>query len=124
NTLAAYYVGAIPFVIGFLYFWSDMSRSPFATQYVAESAFVITILFLWMKFCQALFAQRILAQVAGKPMPSWSVRQALRVFLSQAVIHSTGLFLMPVSMIFVAPFGWVYTFYQTVTALGDERSVH
>ena len=29
-TLAVYYLGAVPFVLGLLYFWADMSRSPFA----------------------------------------------------------------------------------------------
>jgi len=28
GTLAIYYLGAIPFVLGLLFFWADMSRSP------------------------------------------------------------------------------------------------
>src|SRR4029079_6232428 len=73
-TLASYYTGAIPFVVGFLYFWTDMSRSPFANRHVAEAALAVTGLFLWMKLCQAFFTQRIQAQVAGRPMPSWNGR--------------------------------------------------
>ncbi len=123
-TLATYYAGAVPFVLGFLYFWADMSRSPFASRHAAEAALAVTGLFLWMKLCQALFAQRILAQIAGRPFQSWSVRQASRVFLSQAVVQPTGLFLIPFSLILAAPFGWIYAFYQTVTVVDDGRATH
>jgi hypothetical protein len=120
-TLAFYYVGSVPFVIGFLYFWADMSRSPFAAQHMAESAFGVTALFLWMKFWQSLFGQRILAQAAARPAPSWTTGQALRVLFSQAVIQPTGLFLIPAAFVVALPFGWVYAFYQTVTVFDDGR---
>jgi hypothetical protein len=122
GTLASYYVGSIPFVLGFLHFWADMSRSPFATQHVAEASLLITALFLWMKFCQTIFAQRILAHAAARPTPSWNVRQVLRVFLSQAVIQPTGFFVLPLAFVIALPFGWVYAFYQNVTVLDDGRS--
>ena len=49
-TLAVYYLGAIPFVLGLLFFWADMSRSPFAHQHHAEAALGLALLFFWMKF--------------------------------------------------------------------------
>src|SRR5215471_7341425 len=63
ETLTTYYVGAIPFVLGFLYFWTDMSRSAFANQHLAEASLGTAALFIWMKFCQALFAGRLRAQL-------------------------------------------------------------
>jgi len=107
-TLATYYLGAIPFVLGFLYFWTDMSRSPFANQHLAEAALAITALFIWMKFCQASFARRIRAQLAAEPVPRWSFRQTVRVLLTQAVIQPSGLFLIPLSLVLTLPFAWVY----------------
>lgn len=44
-TLAVYYLGAIPFVLGLLYFWAEMSRSPFADQHLADASFATGILF-------------------------------------------------------------------------------
>ncbi|HYR85748.1 MAG TPA: hypothetical protein VE422_16780 [Terriglobia bacterium] len=121
-TLAAYYAGAIPFIIGFLYFCADMSRSPFASQYLAEAALATAALFIWMKFWQAVFARRIRAQFAGETMPRWSFRQLARVFMAQAVIQPSGLFMVPLALVLTAPFGWVYAFYQNVTALADADS--
>lgn len=33
--LFAYYIGTFPFVLGLLFFWSDMSRNPFGRWYCA-----------------------------------------------------------------------------------------
>ncbi|PYS52735.1 MAG: hypothetical protein DMG13_15455 [Acidobacteria bacterium] len=121
-TLATYYVGAIPFVLGFLYFGAEMSRSPFAGQHLAEAALAMALLFIWMKFWQALFASRIRAQLTAEPPPRWSFRQSIRVVLLQAIIQPSGLFIIPLASIFVLPFAWAYAFYQNVTALAGADS--
>jgi hypothetical protein len=123
GTIAAYYVGAIPFVIGLLYFWSDMSRSPFAESHLAEASLGVCALFFWMKTWQVLFAHRIRAQLGANSMPSWSMHQACRIFLSQAIIQPSGLFVLPIASFLILPFGWVYAFYQNVTALADAESL-
>jgi hypothetical protein len=122
STLATYYLGAIPFVLGFLYFSADMSSSPFANQHLAEAALAMTALFLWMKFFQTLFARRIRAQLAAEPMPRWSFRQGARILFTQAVIQPSGLFVIPVAIVLALPFAWVYAFYQNVTAMADADS--
>ena len=93
-TLAAYYAGAIPFVLGLLYFWSDMSRSPFAEQHVAGAALGVSILFLWMKFWQAVFAAGIRSQISGEPPARWTFRRIARVFSIQAAAQPFGLLLI------------------------------
>src|SRR5436309_1154196 len=80
-TLATYYAGTVPFILGFLYFWSDMSRNPFAGQHVAEASLAVAALFLWMKFCHALFARYLRAQITSEPVPRWTTRQNARLFI-------------------------------------------
>ena len=118
-TLAVYYLGAIPFVLGLLYFWADMSRSPFAGQRLIDSALGMAALFFWMKFWQVIFARRLRAHVAAEPAPRWTVRRWGRVFLRQAFVQPSGLFLIPLSLLPLLPFAWVYAFYQNVTVLDD-----
>src|SRR5215475_11566698 len=65
ETLATYYAGTIPFVLEFLYFWTDMSVSPYANQHLAKASLTTTVLFFWMKLCQALFALQLRAQLAA-----------------------------------------------------------
>ncbi|HWY30947.1 MAG TPA: DUF4129 domain-containing protein [Candidatus Acidoferrum sp.] len=119
GTLAIYYLGGIPFVLGLLFFWADMSRSPFARQHLAAASFGMAGLFFWMKFCQAIFARRIRNQVAGEngPAPDW--RRGVRIFVTQAILQPTSLFVLPLALLPCLPFPYAYAFYQNATALDD-----
>jgi hypothetical protein len=121
GVLAGYYVGAAPFVLGGLYFWADMSRSPFAGQRLAGEALVVGALFLWMKFRQAVFTMHVRAAVTGRPSPTLTLRSRARIFIEQAALQATGLYLLPLAALLVLPFGWVYAFYQNLTALADQQ---
>jgi hypothetical protein len=118
-TLAVYFAGAIPFVLGFLFFWADMSRSPLAPQHLAEASLGMAALFFWMKFCQAIFARRVRAQVAHEPPAPWKFRTCARILVTQAMVQPSGLFILPLAIIPILPFAWTYAFYQNVTALDD-----
>jgi hypothetical protein len=118
STLVSYYLGSCPFVLGLLYFWSDMSRSAFARHRLSVAALGLTVLFLWMKGCQAVFARRLLAQLCGEPPPSCTFRRLARTALTQTALQPMGLFLLPVALVILLPLGWTYAFYQNVTVLG------
>ncbi len=121
-TLAAYYAGAIPFVLGWLYFWADMSRSPFAGRHLADASLGVAMLFLWMKFWQSVFTRRIRAQITLEPPARWTARRCWRIFLAQAIVQPSGLLLLPLSLIPLLPFAWTYAVYQNATALADTES--
>jgi hypothetical protein len=118
-TLTTYYLGTIPFVLGLLFFWADMSRSPLAPQHIAGASFGLALLFFWMKFCQSLFARRVRAQAAHEPYRAPGLRRGLRIFFMQGIIQSTALFLLPLASLPVLPVPWVYAFYQNATVLDD-----
>lgn len=123
-TLAVYYVGAIPFVLGLLFFWSDMSRSPFANEHLADASLAMGILFFWMKFWQSIFARRLRAQLAAESLPPLNFHRVLGILVTQTILQSSGLFLIPLSVIPVLTFPWVYSFYQNLTALaGGEETM-
>jgi hypothetical protein len=122
STLALYYAGAIPFVTGLLYFWADMSRSPYANQNLAAASLTTAALFIWMKFCQALFVRHLRAQWMSDEPDTRTLRGYVRILVAQAMIQPTGLFILPVALVLTVPFVWVYGFYQNVTALADPGS--
>src|SRR5882724_2851552 len=97
TTLAIYYLGALPFLLGLLFFWADMSRDPFASRQLAGASLGLAGLFIWMKGWQALFARHLRALAAGQPMPPMKLRQYTRIFISQAALQPSGLFLLPLS---------------------------
>ncbi len=118
-TLATYFIGTVPFVLGLLFFWADMSRSPLASQHLAAASLGMAGLFIWMKFWQSLFARRIRAQAAGSPPAVPDVRRGLRICLTQAVIQPSGLFLLPLALVPLLPFAVTYAFYQNAAVLDD-----
>src|SRR5437867_11736419 len=94
GTLASYYIGVLPFLLGLLYFWSDMSRGAFAHRHAAEEALGVALLFLWMKTWQAVFAAHLRARLCGETSARWTFRRWLRVALLQTVVQPIGLFLV------------------------------
>jgi hypothetical protein len=119
SVLGAYGVGACPFLLAALYFWSDMSRNAFAHQRCFAASLGLAALFVWMKCWQAVFAAGVRAAAAGVPAAPWSLRRALRVAVVQTVLQPLGLLAIPAAMLLVAPFHVVHAFYQNVTALDD-----
>ena len=117
-TLLCYYAGAAPFVLAVLFFWSDMSRSGLAEQHLVGGALGLGALFVWMKVWQALFGLKLYAQVAGEPPPRLNPSLLARAAASQALLQSTGLFLLPIALQVLLPLGWVLAFYQNAAVLG------
>ena len=118
GTLACYFLGTLPFVLAALFFWADMSRSPFAAEHLSAASLGLAILFLWMKFWQAVFAGQMRAQAAGAAPPRWGVRRCARTLVIQAALQPSAAVILSLATVAVIPFGWTYAFYQNVTALG------
>ncbi|HEU0040440.1 MAG TPA: DUF4129 domain-containing protein, partial [Verrucomicrobiae bacterium] len=93
-----------------------------ANQHLTAAALGMALSFLWMKFWQAVFARKLRALISVEPAAPWNVSRGRRVFLAQAVLQPSGLFLLPLSLLPVLPFAWAYAFYQNLTALDDGES--
>lgn len=119
--LFSYYLGSIPFVLGLLYFWADMSRSAKAHEYGAVAALGLAVLFVWMKYWHTVFALRVRSRLAGEPELTWSVSRILSIIATQTLIQSTRLIIMPIAALVVVPFGYCYAFYQNATAHVDAE---
>jgi hypothetical protein len=124
--LAAYYLGALPFVLGLLFYWADMSRNPFARQHLADASLAMGVLFLWMKCWQVIFARRLRLQLSRQAPSALGARGVARIILTQTILQPPGLFLIPLSLVPALPFAWLHAFYQNVTALadGEERTAN
>ncbi|MEW5724530.1 MAG: hypothetical protein AB1896_15575 [Thermodesulfobacteriota bacterium] len=118
--LALYYLGALPFVLGLLYFWADMSRSAFAQAHVEAASLGLALLFVWMKAWQSVFCRRLTSRLRGRPPYPLTWRQAVRLIATQTAVHATGLLLLPLALLAALPFAWAYAFYQNVTVLGGD----
>jgi hypothetical protein len=119
SLLLPYFTGAIPFILGFLYFWVDMSHDAFASSRIGGSVFLISLLFIWMKSWQAVFANAFLRYLKVEPPTHWSFARVVRTIVEQTTIQSTALFLLPIFSIIILPFGFGYAFYQNASVYGN-----
>ena len=115
SALVAYYLGALPFVLALLFFWSDMARSAFAEQRLISGTIGLSLLFIWMKCWQSVFARHLLAHLCGEPPPRWKIGWLARIAIHQAILQPAGLFILPASLVLVVPTGWTYAFFANAT---------
>ena len=115
RALIAYCLGSLPFILGLLYFWSDMARSAVAEERLLTGSLGMSLLFFWMKGWHSVYAQTLLAQLCGESEPRWRPRWLLRTMLYQAIVQPLGLVLLPVALALLIPFGWCYSFFNNAT---------
>ena len=72
SALLLHGVGAMPFCLGLLLFWSDMSRSAFARERCAAEALALAGLYVWLKTWHSRFVTVLHARVSGQPSPAWT----------------------------------------------------
>src|SRR5436305_10642181 len=92
STVALYYIGSLPFVVGLLYFWAEMSRSPFASEHLAGESLGLALLFLWMKLWQARFTRNLRAHIGGSSPAGFGWRQWRDLVITQSALQATSLF--------------------------------
>jgi len=122
RALSFYAIGSLPFVLGLLFFWADMSRSAFAAEHCFPAALVMALLFVWMKVWQALYASELRNHLAGRQPRLPERRELVRMAVAQAILQPYGLVVLPVALIILMPFFPIYAFYQNLTVLGGSES--
>ncbi|MES2570292.1 MAG: hypothetical protein V4710_09600 [Verrucomicrobiota bacterium] len=122
NVLLAYYAGTVPALLGFLYFFTDMSQGAFARSHLVEASLAMAFLYLWMKCWQSVFATGLRNWLAMAPATSWSWDRLARLIVVQCTVQPTGLFLRIIAAQILLPYIWVYGFYQSVGVLGAEEN--
>lgn len=122
SLLPSYYIGTLPFILCLLYFWADMSRNAFAIKHCTASSMGLAALFIWMKCWHVIFAQRVNGHINLDSASKWTFSRTLGLISTQSLIHATGLFLIPLALIIMVPFGWIYAFYQNLSVqVPDEK---
>ncbi|MEX2016067.1 MAG: hypothetical protein WD873_05465, partial [Candidatus Hydrogenedentales bacterium] len=123
---AMYYIGAIPFALLFMYFWADMAFAADAHERLGAYVLALSVAFIWMKTGQAYFGRAMGRYLADGAPPAVTLRGFLRTAARQTALQATGWLVLPPSVLILAPFGWLYAFYQNACILdrGDSESLH
>jgi hypothetical protein len=117
--LAPYYFGSLPFILGLLYFWTDMSTGANAWRHCPQAAWGLTLLFIWMKTWQSVYAHRLLARIRSEASPRWSLRRMMRAASIQTAIQPWSILILPMAFVLMLPFPQAFAFFQNATLLGS-----
>ena len=118
---ACYYAGTMPFVLGLLYFWSNMTRGQPGTEAVLTGSLGLAGLFVWMKTWQAIFGWRLRSVLTDSAPEGVSAAGFARMALGQARWQPWGLVLLPVALVLTVPFPWLYAYFQNLSAVGTSE---
>jgi hypothetical protein len=117
--LISYLIGTIPFILGLLYFWTDMSRSPFAAAHVGQSALGMTFLYIWMKAWHSVFANRLLSDLTGEFPQPFSVLRTFRMIAAQLAVQPFSWLLVPIFGVTTIGLPWVQAFFHSYSITAD-----
>lgn len=118
--LLSYYVGALPFALGVLWFWVGLGVTPDAARRLPVAALGLALLFLWLKTWQALFARQLFAELCGVESGWPGLREFLRLAARQGIAQPVGLFALPLGLGLIAPFPHTCAFFQNLTVLAGR----
>lgn len=122
STFLFYYIGSLPFVLGLFYFWTEMSKSSQAYFQIQEKSIQMALLFIWMKCWQSVYMNKVKEFASSEEPQPWSKGRIGKLIAFQTFFHSTGLFLLPLALVILAPFGYTYALYQNFTLLGSGQN--
>lgn len=120
STLSIYYLGALPFCLGLIYFWFDMTQGADAEAHLVKEALMLTALYIWMKTCQAVFARKLLALLEGEDAEPWTLLRMANTALLQTICAGSFVLVYPMALIVTLPFGWVSAFYHNASIVGTS----
>ncbi|MBV8819911.1 MAG: hypothetical protein JO022_16225 [Acidobacteriaceae bacterium] len=120
SAIVTYYVGSLPFVLAFLFFWTDMSESSIARDRAAAESLAMAVLYVWMTTCQAQFARQLLAFLSLETAPRHSLRNWLSLMASQAAVQPTKFVVLPFAALALLPFAAALAFYHNASVVGSS----
>ncbi len=118
--ISAHLVGSVPFLVGLLFFATDMSHSRGAVSGCVAEALGVAALFIWMVCWKAVLAGRLRRELEGVAEPGWTLRRAFRLFAIQGCAQGAKLFVLPAALLALVPAASATALFRNITALADN----
>jgi len=113
-----YYIGTLPFVLAFLYFWFDMSQSAYAHERLFLWTALLPLLFIWMKCWHAVYADTLYSWLYEREQPHYGFRNIMRLIAFTSIIQPLGFIVIPISMALGLPYMTALFFFQDILISG------
>lgn len=117
----AFYAGAVPFVIGLLYFTADMSRSSLAGESILQSSLFLVLLLFVHRAGQALFCRGLWKTLQPESVMIRKRGDWFRQFAALWLIQVFQIPLLLIGLFIALPLGWIIAFLQNATVLAVSQ---
>lgn len=117
----SYYIGAVPFILGLLFFIADMSTSAFAEEHCISAALGLALLYVWMRFQQARFCRGLLEQEGFFQRTSASWRERLCELIFYLITSAWVVVLVPVAWALILPAPWAMAYLNSLCMVDGSR---
>lgn len=112
-----YYLGAVPWAVGLLYFVADMGRSSLAGRDAAFAALILTLLYFWMRIGQARYCASLWGMLDPGGLPAMTRGERFRAHAALLLCQAVQFPLLVVGIFFAIPLGWILATQQNFAAL-------
>ena len=121
--LVYHWIGSVPFALGLLVFWNDVTRPGTPDSTCAVESLALAFLLVWMNCWRAVFAGHVHRQLGRREELPWTRRRLWRLVSSQAFLGGTKLVAMPVAISLTIPLAWTVAFYRTAAVLAEREQL-
>ena len=118
-----FYLGAIPFALGLLYFGADMGRSGQAADSAMLISLVMVGLYGWLRWCQACFCAGLWETLSPGQIPRLPTRKRIGQFAALFFVQSFQVPLLIIGGFFALPIAWVIAFLQSSAVIALTRDL-
>ena len=123
--LATYYLGSVPFILGLLFFWADMSSSATARDHVVPPRSGMTVACIFgCSPGKPIFARGLRAELAGGETPASASGRVVSDCSVSSRRPALKLVALPVAAGLLVPFPEVYAFFHNASLYRIHRAPH
>lgn len=120
GTLVCHAAGSVPFGIGVLVFWNNLTSQRLSDRSCALQSLALALLLAWMNCWRAIFAGRLRRQLSGAVRLPWTGSRIARLAAGQSFLGAGKLLVLPLAALVGFPFAPAVAFYRTAAALADD----
>lgn len=117
RSFLTYYLGAVPWSVGLLYFVADMSRSSLAARDAAFASLALAGLWLWLRRCEARYCARLRARLDPGGEIRLGPRETFRALAALWFAQAFRAPLLLLGILFAVPFCWAFATRQNFAVL-------
>ncbi len=122
-TFLCHWTGSLPFALGLLRYWNDITNPRTSDSTCALEALVLALLLLWMNCWRAVFAGRLQRQLSGATDTPWTRLRIWRLAAGQGFFGATKLPMMAIALLVMFPLAATVAFYRNTAVLSGREDL-